>query len=99
MRPAWSAVDEPEIALLPPSPRLQRVAGGVMRRVGLNDLVGIGAFSVRKLPDIVGADVVHLHLLEGNYFSYPAIAGLSSAKATVITLHDMWQLTGHCSYS
>ncbi len=99
MRVASKESGDPRVAQLPQWPRFQRLAGGVMRRVGLNDLVGLTAFQLTGLPDVAAADVLHFHLLEGNHFSYPALAGITQSKPTVLTLHDMWPLTGHCSYS
>jgi glycosyltransferase involved in cell wall biosynthesis len=45
------------------------------------------------------ADVIHLHNLHGRYFDYHLLPEMSAAKPVVWTLHDMWALTGHCSYS
>ena len=51
-------------------------------------------------PWVQEADIVHVHNLHTGYVaslrSLPAIAG---GKPIVITLHDMWHFTGHCSYS
>ncbi len=44
-------------------------------------------------------DVVHCHNLHGDFFDLRALAWLSSRVPTVLTLHDMWLLTGHCAYS
>jgi glycosyltransferase involved in cell wall biosynthesis len=45
------------------------------------------------------ADSLHLHNLHGNYFNYLQLPGLNIKKPIVLTLHDMWALTGHCSHS
>lgn len=45
------------------------------------------------------ADVIHLHNIHGSYFSLNQLIQLSSQKPVVWTFHDMWPLTGHCSYS
>ncbi len=44
-------------------------------------------------------DVVHAHNLHGGYFDLRALAPLSLQIPTVITLHDMWLLTGHCAHA
>jgi glycosyltransferase involved in cell wall biosynthesis len=96
---AFRSTADPDVSVLRQWPRVRRAAGYVMRRVGLNDLVGIGAYGVPSHPAVQRADLVHLHLLEGNWFSYPAVARISAERPIVWTLHDMWPLTGHCSYS
>ncbi len=45
------------------------------------------------------ADIVHLHNLHGGYFDLRALPGISRRAPTILTLHDMWLLTGHCAYS
>jgi glycosyltransferase involved in cell wall biosynthesis len=37
--------------------------------------------------------------LHGGFFNYFALPGITRAKATVYTLHDMWPFTGHCVHS
>lgn len=44
-------------------------------------------------------DVVHAHNLHGGYFDLRALETISARVPTVITLHDMWMLTGHCAHS
>ena len=46
-------------------------------------------------------DILHLHSLHGveGYADIGALPALSRRLACVITLHDMWMLTGHCAYS
>lgn len=45
------------------------------------------------------AEVVHLHNLHHGYFNYLALPKLLRGKRAFLTLHDMWAITGHCSYS
>ena len=45
------------------------------------------------------ADVIHLHNLHGNFFSFTILPRLSRMAPIVWTLHDTWPLTGHCSYN
>ena len=81
-------------------PRLvRRPIRKIGHEVGLNGLEGVGAFGVAGSPLTQGADVVHAHALQGGWFSYPALAQLSRRIPTVLTLHDMWAFTGHCSFS
>lgn len=44
------------------------------------------------------ADLVHYHLLHTGWFSILALPFLTRQKPSVLTLHDPWSLTGHCSY-
>lgn len=44
-------------------------------------------------------DVVHGHNLQGDYFDLRALIAISTAVPTILTLHDMWLLTGHCAYA
>lgn len=44
-------------------------------------------------------DVVHLHNLHSNYFDLRFLPKLSTSYPAIITLHDMWLLTGHCAHS
>lgn len=45
------------------------------------------------------ADVLQLHNLHGNFFSFSAIPFLSLRRATVWWIQDMWPVTGHVAYS
>jgi glycosyltransferase involved in cell wall biosynthesis len=55
----------------------------------------------RRLFDRLGRvpDIVHGHNLHGGYFDLRALASISARVPTLLTLHDMWLLTGHCAYS
>jgi glycosyltransferase involved in cell wall biosynthesis len=44
-------------------------------------------------------DLLHLHLLQGGYFDLRALPWLSTEVPTIVTLHDAWLLSGHCSHS
>lgn len=44
-------------------------------------------------------DIVHGHNLHGGFFDLRALASISARVPTVLTLHDMWLLTGHCAHS
>jgi glycosyltransferase involved in cell wall biosynthesis len=44
-------------------------------------------------------DIVHVHNLHGGYFDLRSLPALSSRVPTVVTLHDEWAFTGHCSYT
>ncbi len=44
------------------------------------------------------ADLVHYHLLHTGWFSLLGLPLLTKNKPSIMTLHDPWSLTGHCSY-
>jgi hypothetical protein len=78
------------------------------------DWVGQPMRSIRKelghedfdFPDTIGAierqepvpDLLHLHGLHSNYFDLRGLEALSRRWPVVITLHDAWLITGHCSH-
>jgi glycosyltransferase involved in cell wall biosynthesis len=68
------------------------------RRLGLDDFEFP---ATAALADLIGGDpdILHLHNLHGGYFDLRALPALSRRVPTVITLHDMWTLTGHCAHS
>ncbi len=81
-------------------PRLvRRALRKLGHEVGLNELDGVGAYGLAGSELGRGADVIHAHAVHGGWFSYPAMARLSRRTPTVLTLHDMWPFTGHCSFS
>ncbi|PZM85299.1 MAG: hypothetical protein DKT66_03710 [Candidatus Melainabacteria bacterium] len=44
------------------------------------------------------ADLVHYHLLHTGWFSLLGLPLLTKDKPSIMTLHDPWSMTGHCSY-
>ena len=55
---------------------------------------------ISHLPDILDADVLHLHWINGGYLSTKNIKKLfKTGKPIVWTLHDMWAFTGGCHYA
>jgi glycosyltransferase involved in cell wall biosynthesis len=81
-------------------PRLvRRTLRKIGHEAGLNELAGVGAYRIPGSAPARRADVVHAHAVHGDWFSYPALARLSRGRPTVLTLHDMWPFTGHCSFS
>lgn len=68
------------------------------RRAGLEDFDFPGtARCLDRLDE--PPDVVHGHNLHGDYFDLRALIEISTRVPTILTLHDMWLLTGHCAYS
>lgn len=44
------------------------------------------------------ADILHFHGLHSDYFDLRALEELSRQHSIVITMHDVWLITGHCAY-
>lgn len=81
-------------------PGLKRVALRLERLLGLQYLYSPGFRKIHRLfPGHV--DVVHLHSLHGfeGYADLGALPLLSRRWPLVMSLHDMWMLTGHCGYA
>ncbi|NTU70920.1 MAG: glycosyltransferase [Coriobacteriia bacterium] len=64
---------------------------------GLEDFDHPGTATI---PSLVtpAPDLIHLHNLHGDYFDIRALPALSAARPTILTMHDVWTLTGHCAY-
>jgi len=43
-------------------------------------------------------EVISLHNIHGNYLALPMLPALAASAPLVLTLHDVWPLTGHCQY-
>ncbi len=92
-------------AATPALPRsLQRAARflaepGRYRRVmdGLEDFDAPGTAHLLELPPRM-PHVLHLHNLHGAYFDIRELPRLSRRVPTIISLHDVWLLTGHCAH-
>ena len=67
--------------------------------LGFNDIHRTSTFNILKHPFYQEADILHFHNLHGGYFNYLALPSLTKTKPSILTLHDMWAITGHCAYS
>lgn len=80
---------------------LQVIAGGKKQRARergeeIFDYVGTGR--IPELPP-VKPDLIHAHNLHGFYFDLRQLPRLSRETPFMVTLHDEWSFTGHCSYT
>ncbi len=73
-----------------------RVIADLLR--GREDFEFPGTYEILDMLDR-RPDIAQCHNLHGGYFDLRALAWLSTQVPTVLTLHDMWTLTGHCAYS
>ena len=66
---------------------------------GLQYLIQPNRYRFLSHRFVQDADIIHLHNLHGNFFSFTILPLLSRIAPIVWTLHDTWPLTGHCSYN
>jgi len=85
--------------LIPSKPFLERAIGKFTKRFGLNDIHLVGSDAVTDLQEFKDADVLDIHCLHSDTFSYLGLPALTAKKPTVFTFHDMWPITGHCHAS
>lgn len=78
---------------------IESLSSRLAYHLGLNYINLTSTFKLSEHPFYQKADVLNLHSIHGGYFNYLALPKLTRNKPAVFTLHDMWALTGHCSYS
>lgn len=84
---------------IPPRRHLDYQLLRITRPFGFNDIHLTSTFDILKHPFYQEADLLHFHNLHGGYFNYLALPSLTQNKPSILTLHDMWAITGHCAYS
>ncbi len=75
------------------------LARGVLQRtLGWQDISYPGS---HRLPTLFpeGWDILHAHNLHCFYFDLSALPALARRAPVVLTMHDMWAITGHCAYA
>ncbi|EDX78627.1 glycosyl transferase, group 1 family protein [Coleofasciculus chthonoplastes PCC 7420] len=87
------------VAAIPPRRRLDYQIRRLTKHLGFNDIHLTSTFEIAKHPFYQAADVLHFHNLHSGYFNYLALPSLTKNKPAILTLHDMWGITGHCAYS
>jgi glycosyltransferase involved in cell wall biosynthesis len=98
----WKYSQEKKIA--PILNKKQKLGEAIFRKIFIDNTVGQSYWlpSALKLlghPFLEGVDIINLQNIHGGYFSYPIIKRLAKIAPVVITMHDMWYLTGHCAYA
>ncbi len=77
----------------------ERLTRRICRELGLSHCGILHTFALPWDREIKQADVLNLHNLHGGYFNFLALPLLTRGTPAVLTLHDMWPVTGHCVYS
>lgn len=83
-------------------PRWRLVDGAVRKftqPVGLNDVHRVSSWALERHPWFRSADIVHFHGLHTGFVNYLALPRLSRSTNAILSLRDMWPLTGHCANS
>jgi glycosyltransferase involved in cell wall biosynthesis len=91
------STDSALVTLIPKRARIESWLKKFSSRMGLNDIHCISSFRIKHLPEYQDADIIHFHGIHSGFFSYLALPGLTKHKPGVLTLHDMWPMTGHCA--
>jgi len=78
--------------------RIAQPSRYLKRNQGFEDFDFPGSRLITSLPEEI-PEIVHLHNLHLNYFDLTYLPELSQRFPTVMTLHDMWPLTGHCAHA
>jgi glycosyltransferase involved in cell wall biosynthesis len=92
-------LDSPDVTQIPRLPRIEYLLGRFTRRLGLNDIHLISSFGVKRTRAFQNADIIDFQGIHTKTLSYMALPALTKTKPAIFTMHDMWALTGHCSYS
>ncbi len=98
----YKKLESPESVAIPHSfvsARLEPRLGQLLSRFGLNDIHCLSTFKIQGLRAYQEADLLDFHGIHSGYFNYLALPSLTAHKPAILTLHDMWHLTGHCMYS
>lgn len=77
---------------------LEKLLEQITLRLGLNDIQRLSSFKLKQHEAYLDTNILHFHGFHG-FINYLALPALTRDKPAVFTLHDMWALTGHCSYS
>ncbi|OYT69779.1 MAG: glycosyl transferase [Chloracidobacterium sp. CP2_5A] len=88
-----------EVCRLPPWRWRDYQLARLGRRLRFPDVFITSTLDLARDPVFQAADVIHLHNLHHGYFNYLALPKLLRGKRAFLTLHDMWAVTGHCTYS
>jgi glycosyltransferase involved in cell wall biosynthesis len=97
----WKRSSDPDVVAIDNSRAGRGLRGRGLRRLESLGLQYLDHPGSHRVPELVGGDwdVTHAHNLHGGYFDLAALSDLSRHAPLVLTMHDMWLVTGHCGYS
>ncbi len=52
-----------------------------------------------KIVEEIKPNLIHAHVLHGDYFDLKFLSSISNTIPVIITMHDAWLLSGHCAHS
>jgi glycosyltransferase involved in cell wall biosynthesis len=92
---------DPDIRVIDNSRARRGMRGRGLRLLEARGLQYLDHPGSHQVAELVGGDwdVTHAHNLHGGYFDLAALHRLSRRAPLILTLQDMWLLTGHCAYS
>ena len=91
--------NSPDVTQIKRWPRIEYRLKRVTRSLGLHDIHLISSFRVKRERAYQNADVIDFQGIHTETLSYLALPSLTKHKPGIFTMHDMWALTGHCTYS
>lgn len=91
--------NQDKVQAIPRQRYIEKLLRLSFRSLGFNNLHLLNTFNIPQHVLYKNTDLINFHNLHGEYFNYLAIPYLTKSKPTIITLHDMWSITGHCAYS
>ncbi len=75
-------------------------ADAAQRALSLHCVLPVLSRSLAAHPWLERADIVHLQLIHNaQFFSVLGLPALSTRRRVVLSIHDMFLMTGHCVYS
>jgi glycosyltransferase involved in cell wall biosynthesis len=89
----------PDSILVPFRPKIEQRIKRLTHWLGLNDIHLISSLQIKLIPQFLNCDILDIHCMHSDSFSYLLLPELSALKPIVFTLHDMWPMTGHCHAS
>lgn len=79
--------------------RINRLAGYTERAVSTRSVLSTLGRGLHAHPKIADADIVNVQLIHAHpFFSLLGLPRLTAKKRVVLSVHDMFLLTGHCIY-
>lgn len=91
-------VDQRFVPVSLPQTQWQRTLFKKQAKLGISDFFSAALVNLINHSAFDRADIVHLHWMDGSYFSYLLLPFLT-AKPTVWTFHDPAAFTGGCRYT